>query len=407
MSAPSPAHLDRAAWFATIAGLSGSLVGIGLARFAYTPLIPPLIEAHWFAATDVVALSAANFAGYLAGALLGRSIAGRLGNRTTLRLMMLVATATFFACAYPLSLSWYFVWRFLSGLSGGAIMVLAATTILPHIPPARRGFVGGMVFLGLGVGIAASGTLVPELLHYGLRETWLGLGALAVALTAISWFGWPATNPPQPDAATQVTASARQTLSLRLIYAQYAAIALGIVPAMVLLVNYIALGLGRGSDIGARYWVLYGLAAMAGPVLTGKAIDRIGGARAYRVGLVAQIVATTIMVTSTDVYAMGLAAAIFGFVTPGMVTLTLARIHEILPNDHDAQRAAWSNATTAFALFQMLGGYFYAWVFAHTDGDYTLIFAIATASMTLAFLINLYGAWAERRDRSAVADAAE
>ena len=226
MSASPAQRLDRAAWFATIAGLSDSLVGIGLARFAYTPLIPPLIEAHWFSASDVVALSAANFLGYLAGALLGRSIAAQLGNRTTLRLMMLVATATFFASAFPISLSWYFIWRFLSGLSGGAIMVLAATTILPHIPPARRGFVSGIVFLGLGIGIAASGTLVPELLRYGLRDTWFALGVLAVALTAISWFGWPATNPPQPDAATQVTTSSRQKLSLRLIYMQYAAVAL-------------------------------------------------------------------------------------------------------------------------------------------------------------------------------------
>ncbi|MGV8996779.1 MAG: YbfB/YjiJ family MFS transporter [Parvibaculaceae bacterium] len=394
-TSPAP-RLDRAAWFATIAGLSGSLVGIGLARFAYTPLIPPLIEAHWFSASDVVALSAANFAGYLAGALLGRSIATQLGNRTTLRLMMLVATATFFASAYPLSLSWYFIWRFLSGLSGGAIMVLAATTILPHIPPARRGFVSGMVFLGLGVGIAASGTLVPELLHYGLRDTWFALGALAVALTAISWFGWPATNPPQPDAATQVTISSRQNLSLYLLYAQYAAIALGIVPAMVLLVNYIALGLSWGSAFGARYWVIYGLGAITGPVLTGKAIDHIGASHAYRIGIIAQIAATFIMVTSTNLIALGVATATFGFVTPALVTLTLSRIHDILPYDHNAQRTAWSNATTAFALFQMLGGYFYAWLFAHTTGNYKLIFTIAAASTTLALLINLYSAWSER-----------
>ena len=56
--------LDRAAATrAILAGLCASLVGIGLARFAYTPLIPPLIEAHWFAAQDVVFLGAANLAG--------------------------------------------------------------------------------------------------------------------------------------------------------------------------------------------------------------------------------------------------------------------------------------------------------------------------------------------------------
>ena len=51
---------------------------IGLGRFAYTPLIPPLIEAHWFAPSDVLYLGAANLAGYLAGALLARRLAARL-----------------------------------------------------------------------------------------------------------------------------------------------------------------------------------------------------------------------------------------------------------------------------------------------------------------------------------------
>src|SRR6266550_1405991 len=123
-------RLNRAAWFATVAGMCGSLVSIGLARFAYTPLIPPLIQALWFSPANAVSLGAANFAGYLAGALLARLIAAALSSRQALRLLMFVATAAFFACAYPLSLVWFFVWRFASGFSGGVIMVHVPTSIV-------------------------------------------------------------------------------------------------------------------------------------------------------------------------------------------------------------------------------------------------------------------------------------
>lgn len=58
------------------AGLCASLVGLGLARFAYTPLIPAIIAAKWFSPSDVVYLGAANLAGYLAGALLGAAKRG-------------------------------------------------------------------------------------------------------------------------------------------------------------------------------------------------------------------------------------------------------------------------------------------------------------------------------------------
>jgi hypothetical protein len=72
-----PAALDRAASsnpaqvaLAALSGLCASLVGIGLARFAYTPLIPPLISEHWFSESAAAYLGAANLAGYPLGAII-------------------------------------------------------------------------------------------------------------------------------------------------------------------------------------------------------------------------------------------------------------------------------------------------------------------------------------------------
>jgi predicted MFS family arabinose efflux permease len=376
--------------YATLAGLCGSLVAIGLARFAYTPLIPSLIQAHWFTSSQAVTLGAANFAGYLIGALIGRPLASALSNRTALRLLMAVVTAAFFACAYPLSISWFFAWRLLSGISGGAIMVLVATSILPHIPAPRRGFVSGMIFLGLGLGIAASGTLIPELLHFGLRTAWLGLGAVALALTAVSWFGWPSTNPPAPVAAAgNGHASHASNLGLRVLYAQYAANALGLVPAMILLVDYVARGLGRGAAIGADYWVLYGLAAIVGPVIAGNVAHRIGYGKAYRVALLLQAAAVATLALSGNAWVLGLSTVILGIFTPGIVPLALGRIHELVPHDHTEQRASWSRATTAFALFQALGGYGYSYLFSHSHNNYALIFAFGAVALAIAFIADI------------------
>ncbi len=191
---PVPGHHpgpSGSTWRFAVAGLCASLVGLGLARFAYTPLIPALIAAKWFSPSDVVYLGAANLAGYLAGALLARPAAARIGEVRALRAMMVLATLSCFACSVPVSFIWFFAWRFLAGLSGGIIMVLAASLVLPHVSPAKRGIVGGVIFAGVGLGVAASGTLVPLLLRQGLQETWYGLGALSGLLTLISWTSWP------------------------------------------------------------------------------------------------------------------------------------------------------------------------------------------------------------------------
>lgn len=390
----TPHRPDRMkAWRHIFAGFSASLIGIGLARFAYTPLIPPLIQAHWFAASDVVYLGAANLAGYLAGALLGRPIAARLSNTWTLRLMTLLVTLAFLACAFPLSVAWFFSWRFISGVAGGAIMVLVAATVLPHIPGDRKGLASGAIFLGIGVGIAASGTVVPLLLDLGLRQTWIGLALLSAVLTAASWLAWPAAEHKAVQ-AQQLPAPvpAANDRLLKVLYAEYAMMAVGLVPAMVFLVDYIARGLGAGAHLGALFWVLYGVGAIFGPPLYGLLADRLGGKRALQSLLLLQVLALAILASSSNWVLIGVVTLVIGSFPPGIVPLVLARIHELLPHQPHRQNAAWGHATTMFALFQALGGYAYSAIFNASGGSHSLLFLLAAASLAIAVMTDLVAA---------------
>src|SRR6201991_4426817 len=254
-------------WMSAAAGLCASLVGLGIARFAYAPLIPALIAAKWFSPAEAIYLGAANLAGYLAGALVARDFGARVGAVRALRGTMVLATLCCFACAVPISFIWFFAWRFLAGMTGGVIMVLAASTILPHIAPGKRGLVGGVIFAGVGLGIAISGTLVPLLLQQGLRESWYGLGLLSALLTLASWKAWP-TETPVKDRAPHAHAPSRgrPQIVLRLLSAEYGLNALALVPHMIFLVDFVARGLGQGITAGSHYWVLYGVGATIGPL---------------------------------------------------------------------------------------------------------------------------------------------
>jgi predicted MFS family arabinose efflux permease len=386
MTTPSAA-LDSAPtgiWLPIFAGLCASLVSIGLARFAYTPLIPSLIEAHWFSANDVVYLGAANLVGYLVGALLGRPMAHRLTNRNALRLMMLAVTGAFFACAFPLSVTWYFAWRLLSGIAGGAIMVLVAATVLPHVPAARKGLASGAIFLGIGLGIAGSGTIVPPLLSLGLQATWLGLGALSLVLTGLSWFGWPQDT---AHVAASAAPDAPMPAAVFRLFAQYAFMAAGLVPAMVFLVDYVARGLGAGAHVGALVWVMYGLGAIIGPVSYGFLADHLGARRSIRLVLLVQAIALGLLAISHTFMALALLAVVIGSFPPGIVPLALARVHELIPNHH-RQQLAWSRATVSFATFQAVAGFAYSALFNASGGHHALLFLISAGAILVALTLD-------------------
>ncbi|MGK9165632.1 MFS transporter [Inquilinus limosus] len=397
-------HLDGArhrsgsagtVWRFAAAGLCASLVGLGLGRFAYTPLIPALIAAKWFGPSDVIYLGAANLAGYLAGALAARPLAVRVGAVRALRTTMLLATLSCLACAAPVAFAWFFAWRFLAGLSGGVIMVLAASTILPHTAPGRRGLVGGVIFAGVGFGIAASGTLVPLLLRQGLQESWIGLAALSGLLTLIAWPNWPKDDAAAPH-ARHGAVRPRFSIAVPALLLEYGLNAVALVPHMVFVVDFVARGLGQGIAAGSAYWVLYGLGAVVGPLLTGHMADRTGFGPALRVAFLIQAIAASLPSVSTAPAALVASCVVIGGFTPGIVPLVLGRIHELVPHGAEAQRAAWGRATTAFALFQAGAAYGLSFLFDRSGGDYRLLFVLGGAAATLALAIDLVLALAVR-----------
>jgi predicted MFS family arabinose efflux permease len=379
---------------ALIAGLCATLIGVGFARFAYTPLLPALIAQHWFPETAVVFLSAANLAGYLLGALGGRWLAARSSNVAVLRTMQLLVAAAFVACALPLSVGWFFIWRLLSGVAGGAIVVLVAAAILPSVPKEREGAASGAIFLGVGVGIAASGTLVPALLtHVGLAGTWIGLGLVALALTLVNWTAWPqALNAPRRAAskpgAKALPASARVDGSM-LLYIVYGLMAIGLVPPMLFFVDFVARGLRDGGADASLLWIVYGVGSMCGPVAYGWLSDRLGALRAIRYILLLQIVALVLLSGASNLAVLAVVAFVVGSFPPGIAPLTLGWLREIYPDDAPRQNAKWSRATVVFAASQAAAAYAYSAILVNSARQYRLLFVIATAAIVLATVLEL------------------
>lgn len=82
-------------------------------------------------------------------------------------------------------------------------------------------------------------------------------------------------------------------------------------------------------------------------------------------------------------------SVVVGGFTPGIVPLVLGRIHELVPHSTERQRVTWSHATTSFALFQAAAAYGFSWLYAHTGGDYPILFELGGSAVVVALAIDL------------------
>ncbi len=358
-----------------LGGASATFLGVGLQRFAYSLLLPAMVEAHWLGAGAGGALGAANLGGYLAGALFGPWLGQRLGLIPVLRGAMLLAAGCFAFCALPGGLWWFLPWRVLAGAAGGALMVLAGPAVQAAMPLKLRGLAAGLTFTGVGAGIVFGALMVPALLPAGLTVTWLALALAGLVVSAGAWRLWPLAAPAPRRA---LFGAARRPAGRRLI-AAYATIAIATTPHMLWWPDFIARGLGRGTGSGSAFWLLFGLAAAGGPALCGRLADWFGARQALTLALIAQVIDTALPLLSTGRPALIVSTLLAGATATGVSGLMLLRTREVAG---EAAPGLWSVATAAYGAAQTASGFLLAWLYTRT-GSHLPLFAIGLAAALL------------------------
>jgi len=145
----------------SLAGLCCMLVGIGISRFGYTPILPLMVSHHWLNKLQAGYLGGINSFGYLLGAILAKYCIEQLDSRKIAKLALLGCVLSLFLCALPWGIYWLDVWRLIAGFGGALLMVATPTLIFSTIPPKLKGRVSGLMFSGVGIGILLSGIIVP------------------------------------------------------------------------------------------------------------------------------------------------------------------------------------------------------------------------------------------------------
>jgi predicted MFS family arabinose efflux permease len=384
-------------WPAAWPGLCATLVGVGIGRFSYTPLIPFLIASGIVSESEAAYLGAAGVLGYLVGASLAARVAIRFGMTDAVRGAFVLAVLSLAACVPQLGFWWFLPWRVLSGVAGAILMVLGPSLMLIRTVAGERGRAGGLIYTGVGLGAVIGSLVVAPLASRTPACAWAALAVAAAVAALVSWSGWRG-GPPlagrAPTVAMARGAPGRLGLPLLCLIGAFAADGAGFVPHTIFWVDFVTRELALGAASGAFNWLLFGLGAIAGPFAAGLLGDRLGLGAALVVVFALKAVVVALPTITAAPPLLWLSSFVVGALSPGIATLISARVSQLV--EPARQAPVWAVATLVFSLAQAGSAYAMSFAFAQS-GSYRPLYAAGGLVEVFGMLCCLGAMLATRR----------
>jgi predicted MFS family arabinose efflux permease len=164
------------------AGLLALAVAMGIGRFAFTPVLPMMLEDTGLSVAGGGWLASANYFGYLVGALSAMVIKVRPAAAICLGLPV-IGLATL-AMGFTGGFMAWAMLRTLAGIASAWVLIAVSVRCLELLAPLRRPMLNGVVFAGVGTGITVAGLLCIALMHYGAGSAWAWISSGMFALLA-------------------------------------------------------------------------------------------------------------------------------------------------------------------------------------------------------------------------------
>ena len=269
-SPPDSAHAVTPVTWGQLARLAlGTASALGLARFGYGLILPAMRTELGWSLAQAGALTTANALGYLLGAMVTAPAARRLTVTATFRLGMVLTAAALAATAATSSYPLLLLTRAAAGLAG-ALVFITGGEIASHAAARTRSATPLTIYYsGAGLGIALSGTAIPQLLgHHPGRWplAWVALAAAASLAAVLSWTAARGSHHAS-TAPVDMRCVVRQWQPA----AAYLLFAAGYIAYITFLSAYLAAHRAGLTQITLT-WALLGLAAVAAPALWSRPI---------------------------------------------------------------------------------------------------------------------------------------
>ena len=378
--------LDRNSNFnILLAGIIGLFIGVGVARFSYTSLLPSMLADNTLSLTFSGILASINYVGYLSGSIFAIFIKDINTKVKYFRLGIILCILTTIIMGVTTNEILWLLGRVIAGFGAAMALVVGAAIVMTKLNFQDKTKAMGIYFSGIGIALASSDIISRYVLSFSSwQNSWIVLTFCAIAVAAYPLYILSFDK--------EISQKNEKHPFNKALFSPF---------VVVLIVAYFTEGVGfviQGTflptilksiegleSVAGLSWLLVGLAGIPSSIIWMRLAHKYGSVNIIIIAMSLQIVGILIPTFSTNMYLNLFSGILYGATFVGLVALFMNLGGKLAGNNPVMLMGA---LTTAYGIGQVTAP-LYAVSLTHLTGNYNYALYLTAAIVLFGVLILL------------------
>lgn len=304
-----------------IAGIIKLFIGVGVARFSYTSLLPYMLEDNTISLTFSGILASINYVGYLSGAIFAIFIKDFDTKVKYFRLGIIFCILTTFILGITTNEIVWLISRLIAGFASAMLLVVGAAIVMVKLNFEDKTKAMGIYFSGIGIALSCSDIISRYALNYFTWDiSWIILASCATIVAFYPYYILSFDKHISSKNEKHHFDKAIFTPFVIVLIFAYFTEGVGFVIQGTFLPTIIK-SLDGLQEYAGLSWLLVGIAGIPSSIIWMRLAFKYGSVNIIIIAMSLQIVGILIPTFTTNVYLILLCGMIYGITFIGLVAL--------------------------------------------------------------------------------------
>ncbi|MCV6639055.1 YbfB/YjiJ family MFS transporter [Candidatus Albibeggiatoa sp. nov. NOAA] len=304
-----------------LAGIIGLIVGVGVARFAFTSLLPAMLDDS-LELTFAGVLASMNFVGYLSGAIFAIFIKDINAKVKYFRIGMVLCVLTTLSLGLTTNETVWLIARIIAGFGAAMALVVGSAIVMTKLNFEDKTKAMGIHFSGIGFSILVTDLMSRAVLVSGenWQTAWLVLTFLGTILAVYAIYILSFDHEIKQNNVTHSLDKSLFSVFVIVLILAYFTEGVGFVVQGTFLPDIIN-SLQGLEGYGSFTWTMVGLAGIPSCIIWMRLAARYGSVNMIMIAMLIQVIGILIPTLTNNVYLNLFCGVLYGGTFVGLVAL--------------------------------------------------------------------------------------